>query len=41
MTFLDGCEVRSAEDWNERRREILGIFAREMEISQGLAPISG
>ncbi len=30
LKFLDGREVKSAEDWRERRQEILGIFAREM-----------
>ena len=30
LTFLDGRKVKSAADWAERRREILGIFAREM-----------
>ena len=30
LTFVDGRKVRTAADWAERRREILGIFAREM-----------
>ena len=30
LTFADGRKVKSAADWCERRREILGIFAREM-----------
>ncbi len=30
LTFVDGRKVKSAADWAERRREILGIFAREM-----------
>ena len=30
LTFVDGRKVRTAADLAERRREILGIFAREM-----------
>lgn len=30
LTFADGRKVRSAADWEARRAEILGIFAREM-----------
>ena len=30
LMFVDGRRVRTAADWVERRREILGIFAREM-----------
>ena len=30
LTFLDGRRVAGPADWAERRREILGIFAREM-----------
>ena len=30
LTFLDGRPVRTADDWAARRREILGVFAREM-----------
>ena len=30
LTFVDGRKVKTAADWAERRREILGIFAREM-----------
>ncbi len=30
LTFVDGRKVRSAADWEARRAEILGIFAREM-----------
>ena len=30
LTFVDGTNVASPADWARRRREILGIFAREM-----------
>jgi hypothetical protein len=30
LTFVDGRKVRTVEDWRERRREILDIFAKEM-----------
>ena len=30
LTFVDGRKVKSAADWAERRKEILGIFAKEM-----------
>jgi hypothetical protein len=30
LTFTDGRKVKTSADWAERRREILGIFAREM-----------
>ena len=30
LMFVDGRKVKTAEDWAARRREILGIFAREM-----------
>ena len=30
LTFADGRKVKSAADWESRRKEILGIFAREM-----------
>jgi hypothetical protein len=30
LTFIDGRKVRTVEDWRERRREILDIFAKEM-----------
>ena len=30
LTFADGRKVKTSADWAERRREILGIFAREM-----------
>ncbi len=30
LAFADGRKVSSASDWSERRREILGIFAKEM-----------
>ena len=30
LAFVDGRKVKTAEDWAERRSEILGIFAREM-----------
>ena len=30
LTFVDGRKVKTPADWAERRREILGIFAREM-----------
>ncbi len=30
LTFVDGRKVKGAADWEERRKEILGIFAKEM-----------
>ena len=30
LTFVDGRKVKDAADWAERRKEILGIFAKEM-----------
>ena len=30
LVFADGRRVLSAADWTERRREILGVFAKEM-----------
>ncbi len=30
LTFVDGRKVKTAEDWQERRREILKIFEREV-----------
>ena len=30
LTFLDGRKVKTAADWEARRTEILGLFAREM-----------
>ena len=30
LTFVDGRKVKNAADWAVRRREILGIFAKEM-----------
>lgn len=30
LTFLDGSKVKNSSDWSRRRKEILGIFAREM-----------
>lgn len=30
LTFLDGSKVKNRDDWQKRREEILGIFAREM-----------
>ena len=30
LTFVDGRKVKTAEDWRERRAEILEIFAKEM-----------
>lgn len=37
LTFLDGRRV-TKENWPERRREILGIFAREMYGAEPLTP---
>ena len=37
LTFLDGRKV-TKENWPERRREILGIFAREMYGAEPPAP---
>ena len=30
LTFVDGRKVKTSADWEERRKEILEIFAREM-----------
>ena len=30
LTFVDGRKVKTVADWAERRKEILGIFAKEM-----------
>ena len=30
LTFVDGRKVKNSADWAERRKEILGIFAKEM-----------
>ena len=30
LAFVDGRKVKNAADWAERRKEILGIFAKEM-----------
>ena len=38
MRFADGRPVLSASDWPERRREILGVFAREMFGQEPPAP---
>ena len=38
LTFLDGRKVASAADWAARRREILGVFAREMYGAEPPAP---
>ncbi len=38
LRFSDGRPVRSPEDWPGRRREILGVFAREMFGQEPPAP---
>jgi hypothetical protein len=38
MCFADGRSVRSVSEWPERRREILGVFAREMYGREPPAP---
>ena len=38
LTFVDGRKVKSAADWEARRAEILGIFAREMFGAEPPAP---
>ena len=38
LVFVDGRKVSSASDWAERRREILGIFAKEMYGAEPPAP---
>ena len=38
LRFADGRPVRSSEAWPERRREILGVFAREMFGQEPPAP---
>ena len=38
LTFLDGRRVTTPEEWELRRREILGIFAREMYGQEPPAP---
>ena len=38
LRFADGRPVRSPADWPERRREILGVFAREMYGQEPSAP---
>jgi hypothetical protein len=38
LTFVDGRRVKSAADWEARRAEILGIFAREMYGVEPPAP---
>ena len=38
LVFADGRKVSSAADWTERRREILGIFAKEMYGAEPPAP---
>ena len=38
MRFADGRPVRTPADWPERRREILGVFAREMFGQEPPAP---
>ncbi|MBP5542472.1 MAG: hypothetical protein ILM98_00230 [Kiritimatiellae bacterium] len=38
MRFADGRPVRSPDDWPERRREILGVFASEMFGQEPPAP---
>ena len=38
LSFSDGRPVRSPEDWPRRRREILGVFAREMFGQEPPAP---
>ena len=38
LTFVDGTKVASPADWTRRRREILGIFAKEMFGQEPSAP---
>ena len=38
LRFADGRSVRSVSEWPERRREILGVFAREMYGREPPAP---
>ena len=38
LEFADGRKVETAEDWSERRAEILGIFEREMYGKHPPAP---
>ena len=38
LVFVDGRRVATPADWAERRREILGIFAREMYGAEPPAP---
>ena len=38
LTFLDGRKLKDASEWPARRREILGIFAREMFGEEPPAP---
>lgn len=38
LVFADGRKVSSASEWAERRREILGIFAKEMYGAEPPAP---
>lgn len=38
LTFVDGRKVTNAADWAERRKEILGIFAKEMYGEEPPAP---
>lgn len=38
LTFVDGRKVTNAADWGERRKEILGIFSKEMFGEEPPAP---
>jgi len=38
LTFLNGEKVKNAADWERRRQEILGIFAKEMYGAEPPAP---
>lgn len=38
LTFLDGSKVKTPDDWQKRRREILDIFASEMYGQEPPAP---
>ncbi|MBQ4200523.1 MAG: hypothetical protein II649_11670 [Kiritimatiellae bacterium] len=38
LTFLDGTKVKSPADWARRRKEIMGIFAKEMFGQEPPAP---
>ncbi|MBO4632698.1 MAG: L-rhamnose isomerase [Lentisphaeria bacterium] len=38
LTFLDGRKVTTPEEWKQRRKEILGIFASEMYGAEPPAP---